>query len=183
MPLRRIGEWMYRFTFSWPRHCLELSGQSPRPLYPLGKRPRYPLDRRLGVPQNRSGWRGEEKILYPTGTRTPTPQSSSHYTNYAIPPPSNAEVKNGGTIPPFPLYVFMAFWPYLLLYWLSWALCRGVKQPEASSGTDIYTRRVNGCSEMWNPSILRTRLRYALCRQHGEHWFPRLTLKTLVDFI
>jgi hypothetical protein len=45
---------------------------TPLPLYP-----RYPLDRRLGGPQSQSGWRGEEKILYPTGTRTPTPSSSS----------------------------------------------------------------------------------------------------------
>jgi hypothetical protein len=33
--------------------------------------PRYPLARRLG------GQFGDEKILDPTGTRTPTPQSSS----------------------------------------------------------------------------------------------------------
>jgi hypothetical protein len=46
---------------------------TPRPLYHRGKRPRYPLDRRLGGPQSRSGRFGEEKILDPTGTRTPTP--------------------------------------------------------------------------------------------------------------
>jgi hypothetical protein len=45
---------------------------TPRPLYPL-----YPLYRRLGKPQSRSGRRGEEKILHPTGTWTPTPWSSS----------------------------------------------------------------------------------------------------------
>jgi hypothetical protein len=38
---------------------------------------RYTLDRRLGGPQNRSGRRGEQTILDPTGTRTPTPRSSS----------------------------------------------------------------------------------------------------------
>jgi hypothetical protein len=42
-----------------------------------GKSPRYPLDRMLGGPQSRSGRRGEEKILNPTRTRTPTPRSSS----------------------------------------------------------------------------------------------------------
>jgi hypothetical protein len=42
---------------------------TPQPLYPLGKRPRYPLDRRLGVPQSRSGRRGEVKFLDLTGTR------------------------------------------------------------------------------------------------------------------
>jgi hypothetical protein len=43
----------------------------------LGKSPQYPLERMLGGPQNRSGRHGEEKILDPTGTRTPTPRSSS----------------------------------------------------------------------------------------------------------
>jgi hypothetical protein len=47
-----------------------------RPLYPRGKRLRYSSDRRLGGPQNRSGRLGEEKILDPTGTRTPNPPSS-----------------------------------------------------------------------------------------------------------
>jgi hypothetical protein len=37
---------------------------TPRPLYPREKRRRYPLNRRrLDRPQNRSGRRGEEKIL------------------------------------------------------------------------------------------------------------------------
>jgi hypothetical protein len=39
--------------------------------------PRYPLDRRLVGPQNRAERRGEEKNYVPTGTRTPTPRSSS----------------------------------------------------------------------------------------------------------
>jgi hypothetical protein len=50
---------------------------TPLPLYSQGKSPRYPLDRRLSEPQSRSGRFGEEKILDPTGTRTPNPQSSS----------------------------------------------------------------------------------------------------------
>jgi hypothetical protein len=49
---------------------------TPRPLYPQGKNPQYPLDR-LGGPKNRLGRREEEKILDPTGTRTPTSLSSS----------------------------------------------------------------------------------------------------------
>jgi hypothetical protein len=49
----------------------------PRPLYPWGKSPRYPLYRKLGVPQSRSGRRGEKKILDFTGTRTLTPPGSS----------------------------------------------------------------------------------------------------------
>jgi hypothetical protein len=50
---------------------------TPRPLYPRRKSLRYPLDMRLGGPQSRSGRRAEEKILDPTGTRTPTPRPSS----------------------------------------------------------------------------------------------------------
>jgi hypothetical protein len=57
------------------------------PLYPRGKRPRYPFDRRLGGPQSRSG-RPEEKIIDPTGTRTPIPLAS-RYTIYATSAPYN----------------------------------------------------------------------------------------------
>jgi hypothetical protein len=39
----------------------------------------YPLDRSLGGPQSRSGRRGNEKILDPTGTWTATPRSCSPY--------------------------------------------------------------------------------------------------------
>jgi hypothetical protein len=46
---------------------------------PPGKSPRYPLDRKLGGPQNRSGRRGEEKILEPTGTQNPPARSRSLY--------------------------------------------------------------------------------------------------------
>jgi hypothetical protein len=41
--------------------------------------PRYTLDRRLSEPQSRSGRHGEEKIIDPTGTRTPTRRSSKLY--------------------------------------------------------------------------------------------------------
>jgi hypothetical protein len=57
--------------------CRWVGGFTPLPLYPRGKSPRYPLDRRLSGPQSLSGQRGEEKVLDPTGTRTPTPWSSS----------------------------------------------------------------------------------------------------------
>jgi hypothetical protein len=50
---------------------------TPRPLYLRGKSSRYPLDTRLDGPQSRYGRCGEEKILDHTGTRTPTPWSSS----------------------------------------------------------------------------------------------------------
>jgi hypothetical protein len=44
---------------------------------PPGKSCRYSLDRRLSGPQSRSWPRGEEKIIDPTGSRIPTPRSSS----------------------------------------------------------------------------------------------------------
>jgi hypothetical protein len=50
---------------------------TPQLLYPQWKSPWYPLDRRLGGPQSQSGRCGEEKILDPTGTQTPTPRLSS----------------------------------------------------------------------------------------------------------
>jgi hypothetical protein len=55
----------------------ERSDSRPGQVYPWGKSPLYPSDRRLGGPQSRSGRRGEEKILDPTGTRIPIPRSSS----------------------------------------------------------------------------------------------------------
>jgi hypothetical protein len=64
---------------------------TPRPLYPRGKSPRCPLGRRLGGPHNRSERCGDEKILDPTGTRTPTclvvQPVASRYTDSAIPAP------------------------------------------------------------------------------------------------
>jgi hypothetical protein len=55
----------------------EWSASRPGRFTPRGKSARYPLDSMLGGPQSRSGRFGEEKILEPTGTRTPNPQSSS----------------------------------------------------------------------------------------------------------
>jgi hypothetical protein len=55
-----------------------MSGQLHAPVS-LSRRnsPRYPWDKRLGEPQGRSGQHGEVIILDPTGTRIPTPRSSS----------------------------------------------------------------------------------------------------------
>jgi hypothetical protein len=62
----------------------------PRPFYAQGKVTEYPLDR-LGGPQNRPEQYGEERMLGPSGTRTPTPyviQSvASHYTDFTIAAP------------------------------------------------------------------------------------------------
>jgi hypothetical protein len=57
--------------------CRGVVSFTPPPLYARGKNPRYPFHRRLGGPQSRSGWLGGEKILDPTGTRTPISRSSS----------------------------------------------------------------------------------------------------------
>jgi hypothetical protein len=53
------------------------SASRPGRFTPRGRKPGYPLDRRLGGPQKKSERHGEEKILDPTGTRTPIPRSSS----------------------------------------------------------------------------------------------------------
>jgi hypothetical protein len=67
---RRMEEWMYKFTFSWPRHLNEASGSfTLRPIYP-----RYPLGRRLGRPQNRSGQRGQGNLAF-NGTRISDPSA------------------------------------------------------------------------------------------------------------
>jgi hypothetical protein len=53
------------------------SASRPDRFTPGERAPVYALDRRLGGPQSQSGRRGEEKIPDFTGTRTPTPRSSS----------------------------------------------------------------------------------------------------------
>jgi hypothetical protein len=72
---------MYRSTFSWPRHQLEASGQLHAPsALPQGKASPVPI-----------GYEAEwtqEKILAPTGTRTPDSSVvqpvASRYTDCAI---------------------------------------------------------------------------------------------------
>jgi hypothetical protein len=64
-----MGEWMYRSTFSWSWHKLEVSGQlhAPTALPPV------PIYRRLGGPQSRSGRYGEVKIVTLSGLELPLP--------------------------------------------------------------------------------------------------------------
>jgi hypothetical protein len=57
-------------------HVLDLGSFTPRPFYSRVRSAQYPMERRLGGAQSRSGRRGEEKILDPTGTRTPIPRAS-----------------------------------------------------------------------------------------------------------
>jgi hypothetical protein len=51
---------------------------TPRPRFTPGKEPPVPIGEEVRWPQSPSGRRGEEKILDPSGTRTPTPRSSIH---------------------------------------------------------------------------------------------------------
>jgi hypothetical protein len=74
-----MSEWMYRSTVFLISTLVggEWSASRPCCFTYRGKSPRYSLDRMLGGPQGRSGRFAEVKILDPTGTRTPTPRSSS----------------------------------------------------------------------------------------------------------
>jgi hypothetical protein len=64
---------------------------APRPLYPRGNTPGTHWIGGWVDPQSRSEQRGQEKILNPTGTRSPDPSVvqpvASRYTDYAIPAP------------------------------------------------------------------------------------------------
>jgi hypothetical protein len=66
-PMKAYVEWMHRSTFSWPWHLPDVSGQ----LQVLAPGTHW-MGGCVG-PSVGSGWRGEEKILDPTGTRNPTP--------------------------------------------------------------------------------------------------------------
>jgi hypothetical protein len=102
--MKTYGKWRYSSTIldlgtSW-RWVVSFT---PLPLYPRGKSPLYTLDMRLRGPHSRSGRRGEEKILDPTGTRTPIPRSSSLWP-VAIPTALSRLLDgwgSGGITPPF----------------------------------------------------------------------------------
>jgi hypothetical protein len=55
----------------------EWSASRPGRFTPKERTPPYTFDRRLGGPHSRYGRRREEKILDLTGTRNPTPRSTS----------------------------------------------------------------------------------------------------------
>jgi hypothetical protein len=80
----RVGEWMYRSTFSWPLHYLELHALA---VLPRGKSPRYPLDKRLGWLQSQSGRREENSWHYKASNTDPSVVQPvpSRYIDYAIP--------------------------------------------------------------------------------------------------
>jgi hypothetical protein len=80
---------MYRSTFSWPRHLLEVIGQLHAPAaLPPRKSPQYPLDRRLGGPQ--SWWRRENSWPYRDSNSDSSVSQPvvSRYTDWAIPAPT-----------------------------------------------------------------------------------------------
>jgi hypothetical protein len=95
--MKAYGKWMYRSTFSWPQHKLEVSGQPhTQPLYPQGKSPWYPLCRRLGGPKSRSRQHGEVKVLAPPELelRLLRPPARSQSLYWLSCPCSNHEVTN-----------------------------------------------------------------------------------------
>jgi hypothetical protein len=75
-PWRHMGKWMYSSTFAWPWRYLEASSQLHAPAaLPRGKsRSTHWIG---GWMVLRAGLEDVEKILDPTGTRTPTLRSSN----------------------------------------------------------------------------------------------------------
>jgi hypothetical protein len=67
MPWRRMGEWVYRSTYSWPRHYVDGSGQlhSPAAL-PLGKEPSVLIGYESGCAREPvwTTWREEKSQPY-----------------------------------------------------------------------------------------------------------------------
>jgi hypothetical protein len=78
-----MGEWMYRSTYSWPRHYSWrwVVRFTHWPLYP-----RYTLDRMLGGPPKPSGRRGEKFWPYRDSNSYPSSVQpvASRYTDWAI---------------------------------------------------------------------------------------------------
>jgi hypothetical protein len=78
-----MGGWIYRVTFSSPRHQLQVNSQLHAPaVLPPGKEPCYSLDRCLGGPQSGSA-RHEE--VDTNSDPSVVQLVSSRYTDWAIP--------------------------------------------------------------------------------------------------
>jgi hypothetical protein len=91
MPWRHMGEWMFRSTFSWPRHYLVASAKfhATATLLP-GKEPLDHTGWRLGSPQNMWVLHGERKFLPLPGLKHQTfSRPTCSYTNCTIPLPPN----------------------------------------------------------------------------------------------
>jgi hypothetical protein len=89
-----MGEWMYRSTFSWTRHQLEVSGQlhAPAALSP-GKEPPVPIGQEAGWAP-RAGLDDVEKRKFLTLPGLELRPVASHYTYCAIPAPRYYDVRN-----------------------------------------------------------------------------------------
>jgi hypothetical protein len=113
-----MGEWMYRSTFSWPRHSLEVSGQLHVPAaLPPGKKPPVPVGQVAGWGPAPvwTTWRRENSWLYRDSNSDPSvfQPVASRYTEFSIPAPYQSGKKyNFITEKP------MAFWggKYCLVY-------------------------------------------------------------------
>jgi hypothetical protein len=89
-----MGEWMYRSTFSWPRHKLEVSGQLHAPAaLPPGKQPPVSIgyEAEWAPEPVWTTWRKEISLPYRDSNSDPSvvQLEVSRYTDYAIPTPCN----------------------------------------------------------------------------------------------
>jgi hypothetical protein len=88
-----MGERMYRSTFSWPRHYLEVSGQLHAPAaLPPRKEPPVPIGEEVGWTSEPvwKSWRRENSWPHRDSNSdfSVVQPVASRYTDYAIPAPS-----------------------------------------------------------------------------------------------
>jgi hypothetical protein len=82
-----MGEWMYRSTFSWPRHQLEVSGQLHAPAtLSLGKKLQVPIRQDAGWAPDVDGVVKRKSWPYRDSNSDPSfvKPVASPYTDYAI---------------------------------------------------------------------------------------------------
>jgi hypothetical protein len=104
-----MGEWMYRSTYSWPRHWLEVSSQiHPSAAFSPGKELLVPTGQEAGwaPEQVRGTWRGENPYPYrDSNSKSSAVQSvASRYADWAIPAPITSSPVNGNAVSPLKVY-------------------------------------------------------------------------------